>query len=56
VGKIYAVSRDGSRLLWAQKISNTIINHVLPLSEETVVASTMDGKVVCLKYTLPLQP
>ena len=50
VGKVYAVSRDGSCVLWAQKISNTVINHVLPLSEDTVVASTMDGQVVCMQY------
>ena len=50
VGKVYAVSRDGRRVLWARKISNTTINHVLPLSENTVVASTMDGRVVCMRY------
>ena len=50
VGKVYAVSLDGSRILWARKISNTVINHVLPLSEDTVIASTMDGRVVCLRY------
>lgn len=51
VGKIYAVAADGSRVIWARKLSNTVINHILPLSEDTVVASTMDGIVVCIKYT-----
>ena len=51
VGKVYAVSLDGSRVLWAQKISNTVINHVLPISEHSVVVSTMDGVVACLSYT-----
>jgi outer membrane protein assembly factor BamB len=50
VGKVHAVSRDGSRVLWARKISNTVINHVFPISEDRVIASTMDGKVVCLAY------
>jgi len=54
VGKVYAVSRDGSRVLWARKVSNTVINHILPLSEDTVIASTMDGRVVCLRYSHPL--
>lgn len=51
VGKVYAVAADGSRVLWARKLSNTVINHILPLSEDTVVVSTMDGIVACLKYT-----
>ena len=51
VGKIYAVASDGSHVIWARKLSNTVINHILPLSEDTVVASTMDGIVVCIKYT-----
>lgn len=51
IGKVYAVAPDGSRVLWARKLSNTVINHVLPLSEDTVVASTMNGIVVCLRYT-----
>ena len=52
IGKVYAVAPDGSRVIWARKLSNTVINHILPLSEDTVVVSTMDGWVVCLKYSL----
>jgi len=50
VGKVYSVSLDGSRVLWARKVSNTVINHVLPISEHSVVVSTMDGIVACLTY------
>lgn len=50
IGKVYAVSRDGSRVIWAKKLSNTVINHIMPLDEKTVVASTMDGKIVCISY------
>lgn len=50
IGKVYAVKSDGSRVVWAKKLSNTVINHILPLDEKTVVASTMDGKIVCIRY------
>ncbi len=35
---------------WQYKISNAMVNPLLPLKHRRVVASTMDGKIVCLKY------
>ncbi|MDD4819839.1 MAG: PQQ-binding-like beta-propeller repeat protein [Flavobacteriales bacterium] len=52
IGNVYAVSSDGSHVIWAKKLSNTVINHIIPLNENTVVASTMDGKIICIRYTL----
>ena len=52
IGKVYAVSPDGSRVIWAKKLSNTVINHIVPIGRDKVIASTMDGKIVCIEYTL----
>ena len=52
IGKVYAVSPDGSRVIWAKKLSNTVINHIVPIGRDKVIASTMDGKIVCIEYML----
>lgn len=49
-GRIFAVSRKRRAILWVHKISNALVNYVLPLSNGDVLATTMDGKVVRLSY------
>jgi len=48
-GMIVAVNRDGS-ILWKHKISNALITNVTPVSKDKVIVTTMDGKIVCLKF------
>ncbi|HLR24841.1 MAG TPA: PQQ-binding-like beta-propeller repeat protein, partial [Fodinibius sp.] len=49
-GRIFAVAREKQQLLWIHKISNALVNAVYPLGNNEVLATTMDGKVVRLKF------
>lgn len=48
-GVVVAVNRDGS-ILWKHKISNCLITCIVPVAENKVIATTMDGKVTCLQF------
>jgi outer membrane protein assembly factor BamB len=48
-GMVVAVNRDGT-VLWKHKISNCLITCIVPVSKNKVIATTMDGKVVVLKF------
>jgi outer membrane protein assembly factor BamB len=48
-GLIVAVNRDGS-VLWKHKISNCLITSIVPVSQNKVIGTTMDGKVTCLEF------
>ncbi|HTN38586.1 MAG TPA: PQQ-binding-like beta-propeller repeat protein, partial [Arachidicoccus sp.] len=48
-GLVVAVSRKTSQVLWKYKVSNGLVNSILPLENHTVIVSTMDGKITCLK-------
>lgn len=48
-GVISALSaKDGSRV-WQHKFSNCLVNTVQPVDDRTVIASSMDGKLLCLQ-------
>ncbi len=47
VSGLDAISGD---VAWQYKLSNATVNPMLPLNGRRLVASTMDGKVVCLAY------
>lgn len=49
-GMIYALQKDNGQLRWKHKISNCLINIVTPLDENTLITSSMDGKIVCLTF------
>lgn len=48
-GVVYAVRNDGTQLLWTHKIDNSMVNTVSVIDGNTILASTMDGKVVLLE-------
>ncbi len=48
-GVVYAVDAKTHAVRWKHKISNCLVNAVLPAAEGTIFASTMDGKFVCLE-------
>ena len=48
-GLFSAVNEKDGEVAWQYKVSNAMINPVLPL-EESVIVSTMDGKVVRLRH------
>ncbi len=49
-GLLSSIDAATGNVAWQYKISNAMINPLLPLKRKRLVASTMDGKVVCLKY------
>lgn len=51
VGVIYAIDPKQQRTLWAYKIDNSMVNTVRVLNKRELLASTMDGRVVRLRYS-----
>lgn len=49
-GVVYAVNRKDYTLLWKHKLSNCLVNAVLPIGNRKVLVSTMDGKLACIGY------
>ncbi len=47
-GLVVAVSRQSGKVIWKYKVSNCLVNSILPLDNHSVIISTMDGKVSCL--------
>uniref|UniRef100_F4C5J3 Metallophosphoesterase n=1 Tax=Sphingobacterium sp. (strain 21) TaxID=743722 RepID=F4C5J3_SPHS2 len=47
-GLLTAIKRQDGKLIWQHKISNCLINPLLPLDKKHIVVSTMDGKIVKL--------
>jgi outer membrane protein assembly factor BamB len=50
-GIVCAVDRLSGDVLWKHKVSNCLVNMIMPIENNNVVVSTMDGKIVCLKYS-----
>jgi rhamnogalacturonyl hydrolase YesR len=51
-GFIYAIAREDGRLLWEHRISSCLVNHILPLGDNSVVCSSMDGVITRLSFTV----
>lgn len=51
-GFIYAIAREDGRLLWEHRISSCLVNHILPLGNNSLVCSSMDGVITRLTYTV----
>lgn len=49
-GVLSALDGQSGDVVWQYKISNGMINPILPLGRRQVVASSMDGKIVKLKF------
>jgi outer membrane protein assembly factor BamB len=49
-GVLTAVDRRDGKILWKHKISNCLITNVTPAGQHLVIATTMDGKIACLKF------
>ena len=50
-GLISSVNDKSGEVEWQHKISNAMINPILPVGKNQVLVSSMDGKIVCLKIT-----
>ncbi|MGI8634185.1 MAG: PQQ-binding-like beta-propeller repeat protein, partial [Segetibacter sp.] len=49
-GVISAIDRDTKMLLWKYKVSDSMVNSVMPLANNKVIVSTVDGKISCLAF------
>lgn len=49
-GLLSALDTQSGEVVWQHKISNGMLNPILPLGRRQVVASTMDGKIVKLIF------
>ncbi|MDP4291580.1 MAG: PQQ-binding-like beta-propeller repeat protein [Bacteroidota bacterium] len=50
-GMACAVDRRSGKVLWEHKISNCLVNMIMPFKKNQVIVSSMDGKITCLKYS-----
>jgi len=51
-GLLSGLDARSGQVIWQYKISNALVNPLLPVGSRRLVVSTMDGKVVCLEYGL----
>jgi outer membrane protein assembly factor BamB/predicted phosphodiesterase len=50
-GLATAVDRNTGKVLWKYKISNSLLNQLMPVGKRRVIVSSMDGTIVCLRYS-----
>ena len=50
-GLATAVDRNTGQVLWKYKISNSLLNQLMPVGKRSVIVSSMDGTIVCLSYS-----
>jgi outer membrane protein assembly factor BamB len=49
-GIVTAIDRKTHLVAWKHKVSDALINSVLPVGKNRLLVSAMDGKVVCLSF------
>lgn len=49
-GSIVALNENTGEVKWRHKLSFALINYILPLEENRILVTTMDGKVSLIKY------
>ena len=49
-GYVWALKRHNGNISWGHKISNCLVNSVMPLDGNKIVVSTMDGKITCVEF------
>jgi outer membrane protein assembly factor BamB/predicted phosphodiesterase len=47
-GVVYCIDPSKQTIIWAHKIDNSMINTVRVINKQSIIASTMDGKIVLL--------
>jgi outer membrane protein assembly factor BamB/predicted MPP superfamily phosphohydrolase len=50
-GVICAINKKTHQLIWKHKLSDSIINNIFILSQNSILLTTMDGTVACLKFS-----
>nr|WP_320000459.1 PQQ-binding-like beta-propeller repeat protein [uncultured Draconibacterium sp.] len=49
-GIVCAINKTTHQVAWKYKLSNALVNHILPIDKDRVIVSLLDGKVMCLQY------
>ncbi|MCW3115217.1 MAG: calcineurin-like phosphoesterase [Segetibacter sp.] len=49
-GVVSAVDSQTKKLLWQYKVSDSMVNSVMPIGDNKLIVATVDGKIYCLKY------
>ena len=49
-GEIVALSSIDGAIVWRHKVANALINYVLPLKDNQILVTSMDGTVTILEY------
>jgi len=49
-GVVFAISKISHEVVWKYKLSNALINAVLPLGKNQLLVTSLDGRVACLQY------
>ena len=49
-GIVCAINKTTHQVAWKYKLSNALVNHILPIDNQRVLVSLLDGKIVCLQY------
>ena len=49
-GEITAVDKNNGQIIWKHKISNCLVNQILPVDKKSIVVTTMDGKVSYINH------
>jgi len=48
-GKIVAIDRKTHQVAWTVRVSEALVNHILPVYRQQILVTTLDGKVTCIK-------
>jgi outer membrane protein assembly factor BamB/predicted MPP superfamily phosphohydrolase len=49
-GVVCAIDKTTHQIAWKYKLSNALVNMIVPIYDSQVLISTLDGKVACLAY------
>jgi outer membrane protein assembly factor BamB len=50
-GVVYCIDPVNQKTVWAHKIDNSMVNTVRVVNKQTVIATTMDGRLVVLEIS-----
>jgi len=49
-GMICAIDKQTHQVAWKHKLSNALVNMILPVGNSQILVTTLDGKISCLTY------
>ncbi|RFM27108.1 outer membrane protein assembly factor BamB family protein [Deminuibacter soli] len=49
-GMVCAIDKQSGNVLWQHKISNCLVNSIMPVNEHNIIVSTMDGQLTSLSF------